>query len=172
MASLAKAIAPIFGGYKIDFMHELGRGGFETVYKGWDKNNRPVAVKKITRDAGRRAGREAVNLQELKVINHPNIISIYDIKYWNGAIWIAMQLCNEGDLESYFKNKFDDAEQISSKMSIMVEVMKGLEFLRAQQIVHRDIKPANILVVSSSAGITAKIADFGLCKYWNRTSLQ
>ena len=152
--------------YKIDFMHELGRGGFGTVYKGWDRNNCPVAVKKITRDARRGAYKEALSLQELKVTvaHHPNIISIYDIKYWNGAIWITMELCNEGDLENYFKNKFNDAEQISSKIKIKVEVMNGLEFLHDKQIIHRDIKPANILVMSTKAGATAKIADFGLCK--------
>ena len=161
-----RAIADIFGGYKIDFMHELGRGGFGTVYKGWDSNNLSVAVKKITRDAGPRAHKEALSLQQLKdqVAHHPNIISIYDIKYWNGAIWIPMQLCNEGDLDQYFKNKFETAEKISTKLIIMLGVSNGLEFLHAQQIVHRDIKPANILVASSSAGITAKIADFGLCK--------
>ena len=59
---------------------------------------------------------------------------------------------------------FDKAEKFSSKLNIMEGVANGLVFLHSQHIVHRDIKPANILVVSTPAGITAKIADFGLCK--------
>ena len=161
-----KAIGDIFGGYKLDFMHELGRGAFGTVYQGWDANNRPVAVKKITRDAGPRAHKEALSLQQLKikVAHHPNIISIYDIKYWNGAIWIPMEWCNEGDVDKYFKKKFENAKTNTSKLNLMAGVANGLEFLHSHQIVHRDLKPANILVTSTPAGVSAKIADFGLCK--------
>ena len=165
-----RAIGDIFEGYKIDFLHELGRGGFGMVYEGWDTNNRAVAVKKITRNAGPRAHREALSLQKLKedVSRHPNIISIHCVQYWSGAIWIVIELCHGGDVEQCFKNRFEEATNTSTKLNIIVGVTNGLEYLHSQQIVHRDIKPANILISQIPVTKNAiKIADFGLCKILN-----
>ena len=63
----ATAVAPVFGGYKVDFLRQLGHGAFGTVYHGWDSNSGLVAIKKISRDEGRKAIEEAVKLQKLKV---------------------------------------------------------------------------------------------------------
>ena len=163
----ASAVAPVFGGYKVDFLRQLGHGAFGTVYQAWDSNNGLVAIKKISRDEGRKAIEEAVKLQKLKVNLgwHKHIITIYDVKYWMGAIWIVMEKCDHGDLEKYFKKNCNSLDTVA-KVQFMKHVMNGLAYLHSQNVVHRDIKPANILVKSTTmgAGINIKLADFGLCR--------
>ena len=142
---VATAVAPVFGGYKVDFLRQLGHGAFGTVYQAWDGNNGLVAIKKISRDEGRKAIEEAVKLQKLKVNLgwHKHIITIYDVKYWMGAIWIVMEKCDHGDLDKYFKKNCNSLG-ILAKVRIMKQVMDGLAYLHSQNVVHRDIKPANI----------------------------
>ena len=160
-----RGIAVIFYGYKVDLLHELGRGGFGTVYQGWDRNNGNVAIKKIKR--GRAQLAEAVKLWSLKskVGEHPNIITIHHIKAFEGAIWIVMEQCNLGDLDRYFKDHFE-AQKEHSKLFLISQIMAGIKYLHDQNIIHRDIKPGNILVKGSANGArhTVKLADFGLCK--------
>ena len=156
------AVAEICRGYKVDLLHELGGGGFGTVYRGWDRSDYLVVVKKISREKGKQ---EAMRLHHLKstLKHHENIIRIYDVKYDLGAIWIIMEHCEKGDLNKYFRENYDQLD-IKAKVALMKDAMSGLTYLHNHNIVHRDIKPANMLVTSAPHGVIIKLADFGLCK--------
>ena len=96
-------------GYTLNFLDELGRGAFGTVYKGQDENESTVATKKVnteSKDDKRKASTEAMRFHYLKgklLQQNDHIMKIHDVKYFQYAIWIVMEYCNLGDLNKFFK---------------------------------------------------------------------
>ena len=91
-------------GYSIDFLRELGRGGFGTVYRGYDDDGNTVAIKKVSKSDRHNASAEAVKLHFLtENIRHENIIKVDNVKTWKDSMWIVMEYCNFGDLNNFFK---------------------------------------------------------------------
>ena len=160
-------LTPILdGAFGVDFIHQLGHGGFGTVHKGYDNFNQPFAIKKINRDEDEnKAITETAKLLQLKdrLGAHENIVPIFDIRYWNRSIWVIMELCDLGDLNKYFHNHLPRLTT-QKRVNIMQQTMSGIAYLHSQDIVHRDIKPANIVAKSTRNGVVIKLADFGLCK--------
>lgn len=96
----------------------------------------------------------------LKNLSHPNIVSIEKVFWSNNNIYIFQELVTGGDLFSFLEYKggrLDDAQATI----VIRQVLIGVEYLHAQQIVHRDIKPDNILVTSLEDGARVVITDFG-----------
>lgn len=149
------------GNYEI--LSELGRGGMGIVYKAYQVPlNRIVALKVLTDDVAqdkvfiRRFEREAKSAAQL---NHPNVITIYDIGQEGDTHFIAME---------YVKGK-TIAELVGERgqlvvpyaLKIVQQVLSGLGAAHALNIIHRDIKPQNILIDGADC---VKVADFGLAK--------
>ena len=89
--------------YSIDFLRELGRGGFGTVYKGFHCEGQIVAIKKVSKTERQKASAEAVKFHFLKEnIRHGNIIMVNDVKTWEDSMWIVMEYCDFGDLNNFF----------------------------------------------------------------------
>ena len=160
-------------GYKVDFMDELGRGTFGTVFKGYTQKGSPVAVKRI-RTSSEDDSRTATNVtkfQELKDKDlHVNdhILTILDVEYQQNAIYIFMEICDLGDLNDFFA-KYCERLDTQDKVRLMRQIIDGISFLHDNNIVHRDIKPANILLTSKSEicgcrSVLVKISDFDLIK--------
>ena len=157
-------------GYTVNLLRELGRGSFGTVYKGRNQNGR-VALKKLKtgeREEIRSAAIEAVTLQKLlkdpRLQENDHIVSIYDVRLFEGSIWIVMEYCDFGNLNDYFKTNSDILHAIGPKIKLMRQIINGIAFLHRIKIAHRDIKPRNILVKSAGGYAVVKLADFGLCK--------
>ena len=144
-------MADVFG-YRINYNEELGRGSFGTVYKGFDKDNTIVAVKKVstgTKEDRSKASTEAMKFQYLKdklLQQNEHITKIHDVKYLEKAVWIVMEYCDLGDLNQFFKAYRNFVQDIEVKFNLMRQIINGIAFLHERNIVHRDIKPGNILL--------------------------
>ncbi len=149
-----------FGHFKL--LDKLGEGGMGVVYKAEDtKLLRPVAVKFLPAglagdpDARLRFEREA---QAAAALNHPNIVTVYEIDERDGRIYIAMEYVDGRSLKDLLAAgplPFPDAALI------IVQVCDALERAHGAGIVHRDIKPGNVMVGRDGR---VKVVDFGLAK--------
>ena len=161
-------------GYRVDSINELGHGSFGTVYMGFDKENKAVALKKLKTGnirANRAASSEVAKFQYLKdslLQQNDHIVKVYDIKRYNNAMWIIMEYCDFGNLNDYFKNNHVFLKAIGPKVNVMWQIINGISFLHGNNFVHRDIKPNNILV-KAEGHATIKLADFNLSKILNPT---
>jgi serine/threonine protein kinase len=152
------------GRYEVE--KELGAGAMAVVYKAVDPLiGRTVAIKTIRFDSSigieheelrQRFYREAQNAGNL---NHPNIVTIYDIGAAGNVDYIAMEFVEGESLQDWIaKNPMPPLQQT---ISIIEQIASGLDYAAARGIIHRDIKPANILLTTD---MKAKIADFGIAK--------
>lgn len=147
------------GPYRIEA--KLGEGGMGTVFRALDtKLNRPVAIKFLSDDVAdpasrRRFQREA---QTASSLNHPHILTVYDVGEFKGRQYLVTEFVDGGTLKSWAHAEKRTWRQI---VELLVGVADGLATAHQAGILHRDIKPENILV--SKTGY-AKLADFGLAK--------
>lgn len=152
------------GRYEVE--KELGAGAMAVVYKAVDPLiGRVVAIKIIKIDSNvgleheelrQRFYREAQNAGNL---NHPNIVTIYDIGTAGNVDYIAMEFVEGESLQDWIaKNPIPPLQQT---LAIIEQIASGLDYASAKGIIHRDIKPANILLTTD---MKAKIADFGIAK--------
>jgi serine/threonine-protein kinase len=149
------------GRYQI--LSELGQGAMGTVYKAVDPLiERTVAIKTITlgvskeefKEFEERFYREAKSAGRL---NHPNIVTIFDIGNTGNVAWIAMELLEGRSLREIIDSgAVLPAERIAQ---IGAQIAEGLAAAHAAHVVHRDIKPANIMILANGH---AKITDFGV----------
>ena len=139
------------------------------VYRALDtKLNRPVAIKLLSDDladaaARRRFQREA---QTASSLNHPHIVTVYDVGEVDGRQYLVTEFVDGGTLKDWAQATKRTWRQI---IELLTGVADGLAAAHAAGIVHRDIKPENILVAKNGY---AKLADFGLAKLWEATDSQ
>jgi Tol biopolymer transport system component/tRNA A-37 threonylcarbamoyl transferase component Bud32 len=151
--------------YRIDGV--LGEGGMGIVYRAFDtKLNRPVAVKFLNQDAAdaaarRRFQREA---QTASSLNHPHILTVYDVGEEDGRQYIVTEFVDGGTLRDWSVSARRNWRQV---IELLVGVADGLATAHDAAILHRDIKPENVLVSRSGY---AKLADFGLAKVDERVA--
>jgi predicted Ser/Thr protein kinase len=153
------------GRYEIE--KELGRGAMAVVHKALDPLiGRTVAIKTIRLEHG--AGMEEAELKtrlyrearSAGVLNHPNIVTIYDIGEEGDVAYIAMEFIEGETLETWLATR--PIPQIDVTISIIEQISAGLDYAASKGIIHRDIKPGNILLTQD---LRAKIADFGIAKF-------
>lgn len=153
------------GKYKI--LGILGKGGMGIVYKGLDPDiEREVAIKTIRIDTflDGPAKEEMLNrvIREAKAagrLNHPNIITIYDVIRETDLTFIVMQYVDGQTLQALIESgkTFSPQEVID----ILKPVSEALDYAHDNGIVHRDIKPANILLDRAGKPF---LADFGVAR--------
>ncbi len=146
--------------YKI--LEKLGEGGMGVVYRAQDTHlDRPVAIKVLQPGAVADVERKNRFVQEAKsasALNHPNIITIYDIDTADGTVFIAMEYVAGRTLDRLIGNK---GLRIGEALQYAVQIADALAAAHSAGIVHRDVKPANIIV--NDKGLV-KVLDFGLAK--------
>lgn len=146
--------------YKI--LEKIGSGGQGTVYKALDtKLNRQAVIKilppELTNKTAnfKRFEREA---QLCSQLDHPNICTIYDFQDANGIFYIAMQHVEGKNVRQLVNGR---PLELSSALSIAIQVTDALAYAHSKNIIHRDVKAGNVMVTSSGQ---VKILDFGLAK--------
>ncbi len=140
----------------------LGAGGMGEVYRARDTRlGRIVAVKFLARDfTADRAARERMvrEAQLTSSLNHPNIVTVYDVGDNHGHPYIVMELV---DGESLWQRLGARRLKTREVLEIACQVADGLAAAHAAGVVHRDLKPQNIMFTADGR---AKIVDFGLGK--------
>lgn len=152
------------GRYKI--LRKIAEGGMGLVYLAEDtKLNRQIAIKVLpteVSDDSQRLHRFIHEAKSASALNHPNIITIYEINEENDTPFIAMEFVSGETLAKAIRNRSLDMRQ---KIDIAIQVASALSAAHAANVIHRDIKPDNIIIRPD--GI-AKILDFGLAKLTER----
>ena len=136
------------------------------VYRALDtKLNRPVAIKLLSDELADAAARRRFQLeaQTASSLNHPHIVTVYDVGEVDGRQYLVTEFVDGGTLRDWAQAATRTWPQI---IELLTGVADGLAAAHAAGIVHRDIKPENILVAKNGY---AKLADFGLAKLWEAT---
>lgn len=157
---------PQLGRYEID--REIGKGAMGAVFLGHDtKITRTVAIKTMAlaqefeddelAEVKERFFREAESAGRL---NHPNIVTIYDVGEENDLAYIAMEYITGADLANYIKP--GKLLPVNKVIQLMMQCADGMSYAHSFNIVHRDIKPANIMWDPETDVL--KITDFGVAR--------
>jgi serine/threonine-protein kinase len=153
---------------KFEIRRVLGNGAMGEVYLGLDPSiGREVAIKTILPsaaaggDAKERFAREA---RAAGVLNHPNLVTIYEFGEDQGVLYIAMEYVKGHDLDELLH---EQSLTRSEALEVLAQVCDGLGFAHRQHIVHRDIKPTNVRVQRDGRRLHAKVMDFGVAKISN-----
>ncbi len=152
------------GRYRI--LETLGSGGMGMVYRAQDTNlGRMVALKvlpagvKSDKNLRLRFAREA---KAASALNHPSIITIYDIGSSEGIEFIAMEYIQGHTLRNILAKK---RLSISEILNYGIQTAQALHAAHSAGIIHRDIKPENIMIAGKQGGPgQVKLLDFGLAK--------
>lgn len=142
---------------------DLGAGGMGVVYRAHDTRlDRDVAIKVLPTDrplsqnARARFQREAMAASAL---NHPNIITIYEVNSEGNTDFIVMEYVRGATLASVLKKR---RLALSEAIRYCVQISDALTKAHAAGIIHRDLKPGNIMVTEDGL---VKVLDFGLAKF-------
>lgn len=147
------------GRYRIE--STLGQGGMGVVYKARDRSlNRDVAIKVLPPEAVSDPSRKQRFVTEAKAasaLNHPAIVTIYDISSDAGVDFIVMELVSGRTLDRVIKSGLSSARALGYASAIADAMARAHD----AGIVHRDLKPSNVMVTDDER---IKILDFGLAK--------
>lgn len=155
---------PILGRYQVE--KELGRGAMGLVYLGRDpKIGRTVAIKTMALsqefddealvEVRERFFREAETAGRL---DHPNIVTVYDVGEEQDLAYIAMDYLKGVSLAEFCKP--DRLLPVKEALEVAAQVADALDYAHGQNVVHRDVKPANI-IYDRETGVV-KVTDFGV----------
>lgn len=151
------------GRYKI--LDTIGQGAMGVVYKAVDPMiDRVVAIKTVNLSFNKdeQAEYELRFQQEIKAagrLNHPNIVTIYDVGRNENMAYMAMEFLEGKELKDILAD--DGRPMVSMTIDWIAQIAQGLSFAHDNDIIHRDVKPSNIMVVR---GGLAKITDFGIAR--------
>src|SRR5262250_3353692 len=148
------------GAYEI--LAPLGAGGMGEVWKARDTRlGREIAVKVLpatTSADPERRQRFEQEARSASALNHPNILTVYDIGTSDGTTYIAMELVEGRTMRELVAS---EPIPIRKLLDYAVQIADGLAKAHSAGIVHRDLKPENVMVSKDGYG---KILDFGLAK--------
>ncbi|HMD75787.1 MAG TPA: protein kinase [Terracidiphilus sp.] len=144
---------------KYQILGVLGVGGMGVVYRGLDKSvGREVAIKTLTEATEELRQRFQLEARS-GVLNHPNIVTVYEFGEQDGLPYIAMEFVPGDSLENLLRagRQFSLIE----KLEIVRQACLALGYAHQKGVIHRDMKPANIMVQPDG---NIKIVDFGVAK--------
>jgi serine/threonine-protein kinase len=160
VAKKASMLGQSIGHYRI--VSQLGAGGMGEVYLAKDtKLDRKVALKILPSQLAADRSRMQRFVQEAKAasaLNHPNILTIYEIGEVDGQRFIATEFIDGMTLRERLSSPLD----VEDALDIAIQISSALAAAHKLHIIHRDIKPENIMIRREDQ--LAKVLDFGLAK--------
>ncbi len=150
---------------RYEVLGELGQGAMGVVYKARDPLiDRVVAIKTINLGLAmdEKEEYEGRFYQEAKAagrLNHPNIVTIYDVGKSGDVAYIAMEFLEGRELRDIMNER--GVLPVEQVLDVTAQVALGLQYAHEHGIVHRDVKPSNIMLVRDGH---AKITDFGIAR--------
>ena len=144
-------------------LHELiGEGAMGAVWRAYDSVIRRYVALKLLSRAGRSADARERFLREARAagaLQHPNIVTIYDLGESDGQLYMAMELVDGRDLSALIA--LSEPLALERKLDIIIEVLQGLSYAHERGVIHRDIKPSNVRIASDGS---IRIMDFGIAR--------
>ncbi len=146
----------------------IGSGGFGTVYEAWDgRLKRSVAVKAIE-SAGERGSRRVLReAQAAARLNHPGIVTLYELGEEDGNALMVTELVDGATLAQLNRDGALSDREIGE---IGADLCEALDHAHCRSVVHRDIKPQNVLVTEEGEP-RAKLMDFGVARLTDAAAL-
>jgi eukaryotic-like serine/threonine-protein kinase len=158
----ARSLHPGLAVGRFELVREIGRGGFGLVFEARDRQlGRRVALKAM------RPGEHAPGLQGMWLqreaeaaaqLNHPNIVTLFDLGSWEGGPYLIMELLRGEGLDARLARgplPLDDA------LRVAIDVARALAHAHRAGVAHRDIKPSNVFLTDEG---WTKVLDFGLAQ--------
>ena len=148
---------------KYEIRAQLGSGGMGAVYLAFDPLiEREVAIKVLSPDLSSSPTALQRFLGEARAIgrlNHPNVVSIYDIDQWKGQYYLVMELLAGGSIA----DRVSDSARLpwDEACRMVAQAANGLAAAHESGMIHRDIKPENLMLTKDGL---VKVVDFGLSK--------
>lgn len=156
------------------FVKTIGEGHFGKVLLAKDRRTREkFAVKVIKKDSTELRSQTLIQreLDILRLVNHPNIVRLYDLFDTQDKLYFVLEYMPGGALYEVIASKdIHFSEERAS--AIIKDILHGLVYLHEKGIVHRDVKPENILTTAKTWPFTSKLADFGLSNFMDAGALQ
>ncbi len=145
-------------------MHQLiGEGAMGVVWKAYDSMlRRYVALKLLNTTFGATQELRERFLREARaagVLQHANIVTVYDLGEAEGQLFIAMELVEGRDLSEMITSR--EPLALERKLDIVIEVLEGLHYAHQRGVIHRDVKPSNVRIMPDGR---VKIMDFGIAR--------
>ncbi|XP_033757536.1 STE20-like serine/threonine-protein kinase isoform X2 [Pecten maximus] len=150
-----------------DVIGELGDGAFGKVYKALHKETgQYAALKQVEIKSEEDLEDFAVEIDILSECRHQNVVSLYEAFYWDSTLWMYIEFCGGGALDSIM---VDLEKPLTESMIRYVchEICVALHFLHKNHVIHRDIKAGNVLLTLEGE---VKLADFGVSAKNTRTA--
>lgn len=163
---------------RYEIREQIGKGGLGAVYKALDTQlQREVAIKRVLspghateeeiRDSAAKLIAEA---QTLSSLNHPNIVTVFDVGQDEAGGFVVMELLRGETLDETVERGVLTQDDFTE---VVYQTMEALIAAQANDVIHRDIKPTNIMVIWQASGkFQLKILDFGLAKFSRTPSVQ
>jgi hypothetical protein len=149
------------GMYRIE--ETLGRGGMGVVYRGvHERLHRTVAIKALAPELTQQPEFEERFFSEARTqarLQHPNIVSVYDLLEDDGEFFIVMEYVAGTPLDAALRQTAGQGMELPRACGLIGQVLTALDYAHSEAVIHRDIKPSNVLVTD---GGRVKLMDFGI----------
>jgi serine/threonine protein kinase len=156
---------------RYEILSELGRGAMGVVFKAQDPLiGRLIALKTITASVAEDPGlleRFRGEAKAAGALQHPNIVTIYEMGESDGAPFIAMEYLEGESLAALIDRRAPIP--LAQKVGYLVQTCRALQYAHRRGVIHRDIKPANIMVTLEGE---VKVVDFGIARLADASKTQ
>jgi len=163
---------------RYEIREQIGKGGGGLVFRGYDTFlKREVAIKRVlttdraSEDEVRVAGRNLLGeAQTLSTLNHPNIVTVFDVGIDDQGGFVVMELLDGETLYDTVERGVLTQEDF---LEMAIQTLEALSAAHAMNVMHRDLKPTNVMVIWQPSGrFQTKILDFGLAKFSKKPTVQ